>query len=90
MSWQEVLFLILGLLAGIGLGILIGRYLMPAPDNTGARAIEKEDAADAKADAARQKIDDDLAQKVEETREADAKELTDALNKDFSDPPPGV
>lgn len=90
MTWLEALYLILGLLSGGGIGFAIGRYVVPAPDNTGARAIEKEDAADAKADAARQKIDDDLAAKIEETRQADAKELADALNKDFSDPPPGV
>ncbi len=90
MTWQETLFLILCLLAGVGLGFLLGYLFASMSSPAAARAIEKEDAADAKADAARQKVDDDLAKVVDETRQADEKELTDALNKDFSDPPPGV
>lgn len=88
MTWQGVVSSVLCLLLGAVIGYFLGLYT--ASRNAVARAVDKEDAADAKADAARDKIDADLAKVVDETRQSDAKELADALNKDFSDPPPGL
>lgn len=83
MPWQFFLGLGLGAVAFGAVGFALGRLSAPAAEP--ARAIEREDAADARADAARKELDDDLRARVEETIRADGKELRDAMENDFDD-----
>lgn len=94
MPWQFWFGLGLGGIAFGAIGFLLGRATASPAEPS--RVLEREDEADAKADAERKEIEDDLRKRVEETLLSDEKELRDALNKDFDDmdpdrtPPAGV
>ncbi len=78
------IMLVVGVLAGGGIGFALGRLTASTPAI--ARAVEREDAADAQADRDRQAVQDDLAERLDETRRADAEELKRLLDADFAGP----
>ncbi len=81
MPWSFWLGLALGVLAFGPLGFILGKAVggqTEAPRNN-----EKEDAVDHAADKERADIEADLQNRIEETLTSDAKDLVDALNRDF-------
>lgn len=67
------------------IGFLIGRVMNAS--GAAETAAAKVEAADAKADEAREAVEQDLKAVIDETMKAGGKELEDALNNDFSLPP---